>query len=225
MQIQQVKNYSTSKASTNPQFKAVYPVVHWVAETNGSYAPVVSMELTRKLQRILVGVLNHSKKSNCGTVGMFIENYISKCDLDYRRHSIARTFYDKKGGFNNKKFIPFAHLITGEDFVEFNSSFGKAIGEAKSNAPRQKGKPISAELKQVVHNYNLGGWQFVNDKKKKLYDNAGIAYALHTKFQTIRSKTGKIKGYELVDAKFCPEKGAKNPFVRTGIVSVEDLEN
>lgn len=222
MQIQPIQNYSVSKMDKNPQFKAVYPVVHWVAETNGSYAPVMSMELTRKLQRILVGILNHSKKSNHGLVADSTVDYISKCDLDYRRNQMVRTFYNNNGGYD-KKFVPFAHLVTGKSAVDFDNAYGKAIGEAKGNAPRMNGKPISAELKQAVKNYSLGGLRFVNDKNKKLYDSFGIEYGLHTKFQTIRSKTGKIKGYELVDIRFCPEKGEKNPFVRIGLTKAEDL--
>ncbi len=220
MNIQPINLNTYNTKNTN--FKSTYPVVHWVAESNGSYAPVVSMELTKKLQRILVGVLNHSKKNTQGQVGNSIIDYISKCDLDYRRMPIVRTFYDRKGGFD-KKFTPFAHLITGYDAKDFDNCYGKAIGEAKANAPRRNGKPESAELKQAVIDYSLGGQKFVNNKNKKLYDNNGLEYGLHTKFQTIRSKTGKIKGYQLVDVKFCPEKGPKNPFVRTGIVKLEDL--
>lgn len=223
MQIQPLQNYSVSKTNfDNPQFKAVYPVVHWVAESNGSYAPVISMELTRKLQRIIVGVLNHSKKNNFGITGKAVTDYVSKCDLDYRRKSVVRTFYDRNGGFN-KKFIPFAHLITGSDVQNFDNCYGKSIGEAKASAPRKHGKPVSAELKQAVIDYSLGGQKFVNNRNKFLYDNKGVEYGLHTKFQTVRSKTGKIKGYELIDVRFCPEKGESNPFVRTGMVEIEDL--
>lgn len=169
-----------------------------------------------------VGILNHSKKSNHGLVADTTVDYISKCDLDYRRNQMVRTFYNNNGGYD-KKFVPFAHLVTGKSAVDFDNAYGKAIGEAKGNAPRMNGKPISAELKQAVKNYSLGGLRFVNDKNKKLYDSFGIEYGLHTKFQTIRSKTGKIKGYELVDIRFCPEKGEKNPFVRIGLTKAEDL--
>ena len=33
-----------------PNFKATYPVVHWVAETNGSFAPVANLDTIRKLE-------------------------------------------------------------------------------------------------------------------------------------------------------------------------------
>ena len=36
MQISSVNNYQYSK----PQFKSAIPVYHWVAEANGSYAPL-----------------------------------------------------------------------------------------------------------------------------------------------------------------------------------------
>ena len=62
----------------------------------------------------------------------------------------------------------------------------------------------------------FGGLDFVNNPKRKIVDNNGLKYGLHTKFEVVRNKTGKIKGYELVDIKFCPESGEENPFVRTG---------
>lgn len=58
MEIQPTQTYSYS-----PKFQSVYPVYHWVAETNGSYAPVLSNELSKTLNGKLVRVLNTNARS------------------------------------------------------------------------------------------------------------------------------------------------------------------
>ena len=220
MQIQNNVNLSLTKPNNIPTFKAVYPVHHWVAESNGSYAPVVSIELTKKLQRIIVGMLNHSKKIPTN-VSQKANIYISKCDLDYRRMSIVRSFYNKFGGYNKKDnvFRPFSYLITGYDAENFDNEYGRSIGIARRNAPVKQGTSNSAELKQTIQDYTYGGLNYIKDKSKKLYDSEGIEYSLHTKFETVRSKTGRLKGYKLIDLKFCPNEGPNNPFVRTGYIN------
>ena len=42
-----------------------------------------------------------------------------------------------------------------------------------------------------------------------------IPAELHVKFERIRSKTGKPKGYNLVSMKFFPKYGPENPFMLT----------
>ena len=61
MQIQSINNYSVQNKSYNPQFKSVMPVVHWVAETNASYAPEILPEVARKFNENIISRLN--KKS------------------------------------------------------------------------------------------------------------------------------------------------------------------
>lgn len=128
-----------------------------------------------------------------------------------------RSYYNNHGGWS-KKFNPISYLISGSDVEAFDAKYGKAIGVSKSQAPFDGRQKKSAELNEAVRNYAIGGLRFVTDKHKGIYDSTGIGYALHTKFQTIRNKNGKIKGYEFVDLKFCPEEGPENPFVRVGLI-------
>ena len=226
MQIQAINNFTLQHQEKRPQFKKAYPVVHWVGEAKGSYYPVVSSELTEKLQRILVGFLNGSRRLKQNGAGKKAVEYIASEDKDYSKTDIARSYYDKMGGFDKfkKKFLPLAYLITGGDAYLFNQKFGKPLGKAKANAMERDGRRESAELQIARSNYNIGGWTMVNDPNKRKYDDNDNKYALHTMFEIVRGKkSGKIKGFNLVGIKFCPEKGPDNPFVRTGYLRAEDL--
>ena len=219
MQIQAI-NHSNNK-SMKPQFKSAYPVYHWVAEkSGGNYAPAVSHELNKKLQGILVRLFNCTSKLSKTSFGqrMIEKLKLDKAgieDLDYSANPIVRTFNDKNGGWK-KSFIPINYLITGDDVKIFDEQFGKPIGKSLIEAPKLNGIPSSAEYKTAIKDYILGGLGFVNNSERKIADKNGLKYGLHTKFEVVRNKTGKIKGYELVDIKFCPESGEENPFVRTG---------
>ena len=49
----------------------------------------------------------------------------------------------------------------------------------------------------------------MQDNAKQIKDQSGISYILHTKFEIIRNKLGKIKDYKLLDARFLPSNGNK----------------
>lgn len=195
MKIQPTNNYQ----NLNPQFKAAYPVYHWVAETNAGYKPVMDSEITRKLQRTIVSLSNKFKKKDASALSKKVGDYLSKCDIDFRRICFARSFYDRFGGWNKTLDKPKAisYLITGKDALNFDKNF-------------------RTNTKQSIDSYNSIGQDFINSTNKKLYDADGIEYGLHTKFEIIRTKTGKIKEYKLVNMKFCPESGERNPFERLG---------
>ncbi len=223
MQIQSINNYSSQKQQIrNPQFKAAYPVYHWVAEkSGGSYAPAVSNELNKKLQGIIVRLFNQTSKFSKTAHG---EEVIKKLktdelagigDNDYAFNSVVRTFNNKGGGWKGR-FIPINYLITGNDVSLFDEEFGKPIGKSSVLAPKINGVPSSAEYKKAIKDYVLGGLNFVNNSGRKIKDERGVEYGLHTKFEVVRDKHGEVKDYELIDIKFCPETGSENPFVRTG---------
>ena len=216
MQVQSINTYFVNKAESNPQFKASYPVVHWVAETNGSYAPALTMELTKKLHRALISLMNGSK-NNISELEKSAKNYLMRCDIDYRRNKVVRSFYDNNGGWLKGKFDAISYLLTGRDAVEFDNIFGKAIGVARRDSSAMNGRQ-SAELMIAKGNYATNGKNYVQGKNRRLYDANGEPYSLHTKFEIKRNKNGKIKGYELVGIKFCPDNGAENPFVKLGYV-------
>ena len=97
MQIQPTHNYSIRKQNINPQFKSAYPVIHWVAETNGSYAPVLSENLAKKLQKKLLKFLSYDflrkVKSPMWDKAFEAYKYIYNKDRDFASLPIVRSFY------------------------------------------------------------------------------------------------------------------------------------
>ena len=202
-------------------FRSAYPVVHWLAESNGSYAPVMSLELTQKLQRKLVTIMNSSlEKSPVARQNMIssVQKFVSQWDKDYSKLAHVRSFYDKKGGWTGRGFAPFAYLLTGADSMDFEEKLAKPLGELKSQAPKVNGKPCSAELHMALRNYCVNGLDYVKSCAQKFTDADGMRYGVHTKFEIKRNKKGEIKDFEFRGIGFCPESGEKNPFVRLGFV-------
>ena len=193
-------------------FKSAYPVVHWVSETNGSYAPALSLELVKKLQGSLVRVLNKTDKP-LNPVQSKVKEYIKTNDRDYGKFSVVRSFYDRKGA-NGTNFKPIAYMISGKDVDRFNKDLGEEIGRSKGFSIQRIGNPYSAEAKIAIENYMRGGLKFVNNLANRLKGKDSEAYVLHTKFEIERNRAGKIKGYRLVDARFLPEKGKDSPIER-----------
>ncbi len=217
MQIQPINNYSKSKNSNFVNFKATYPVIYWVRESNASFAPAITTDLVKKLQNNFVRVLNGSRKT-LTDMEKRIRQYVSRCDIDYRREPKVRSYYDWQGGFKNNKFESISYLISGRDANIFDSTFGYAMGSAMRQAPKVKGKAQSAELTIALKEYRHNGKGFALSKERRLYDSDGLPYSLHVKAETVRSKTGKLKGYKFIDAKFCPDSGEHNPFVKLGYI-------
>ena len=217
MQIQSLN--SSSIYRQKPTFKASYPVVHWLAETNGSYAPVLSEELTKTLPGKLVRILNNgliAKKTPLPENVVRAYNYVKSLDTDFQRMSVVRSFYNGEGNLKSDKFEPISYMITGNDVTSFENALAKPIGRSMREAPVLGGKPLSGELNMALGDYWSKGLNFVKNGSKKFVDKDGIPNELHTKFRIIRTKTGKIKGYELVGIKFLPSKGPTNPFERLG---------
>ena len=77
-------------------------------------------------------------------------------------------------------------------------------------------KPYSEETIKALKLYNSKGLEFVKNSAKQIKDENGISYILHTKFEIIRNKLGKIKDYKLLDVRFLPASGKKNPLERLG---------
>ena len=47
MLIHPINTVSKENSRSNQIFKSAYPVIYWIAETNGSYAPVISENLAK----------------------------------------------------------------------------------------------------------------------------------------------------------------------------------
>ena len=215
MHINSIQNYNYKKID-RPQFKAAYPVYHWVAEEGSRhYAVAVSPELNKSLQSKLVRLFNSTSRFANTLLGKELIEKLKATDFGYKFNQVVRSYYNHKGGWDGK-FNAIGYLITGNDVAPFDEKFGKNIGRSASISPKINGKRTSAEYNAATTNYKLGGLNFVTDPKKKIKDSNGVEYGLHTKFEVRRSKTGKIKSYELVDIKFCPETGKDNPFVKLG---------
>lgn len=207
--------FSNSKIS----FKSAYPVVHWVAETNGSYAPVSNLQLVKKLQGKIIRVLNKplaETKKPMQSSEQSLRAYIGSCDTNYRNTPVVRSFYNRVEG-NPERFTPVSYIISGNDVDTFNNNFAKTIGEAKSRSRALLQKSYSVETVEAIRHYNRGGLNFVKNESRQIKDGKGIKYILHTKFEIIRNKLGKIKDYRFIDAKFLPASGTRNPLEKLNV--------
>ncbi len=204
------------------QFKSGFPVVHWVRETNGSYAPAFSRDLNEKLQRSVVRLLNSNvekAKPEKRSLIEYVKKVVSASDSDFARIPFARSFYNHHGGWNGQKFHPFGYILTGRHAEYMSEIFGKPIGRAKADAPRRDGNiSDTAEVNIALGDYFKIGINFVKRLASNFKPDGKKSCGLHTKFEIIRTRTGKIKEYRLIDVKFCPEEGVENPFVRTGYI-------
>ncbi len=205
---------STNYCNTN--FKSTYPVVHWVAEVNGSFAPVSNLELVKKLQGKLVRVLNKplaESKKPLNPVEQKIRAYIGTTDADYRNIPHVRSFYNRIAN-NLQKFTSVSYIISGTDVGIFEEYLAKNIGRKRAQAQELYNHPYSEKTISAVNLYNRKGLDFVKYDGSQIKDENNIAYILHTKFEIIRNKLGKIKDYKLLDVRFLPSMGAKNPLER-----------
>lgn len=208
MQIQSVSN--KLPLQQNPQFKAAYPVYHWVANAEGKYSPVVTQDLTRSLHRKLVGFLNRSYRSDKPSMLSKMEQvvgYLSRNDEDFRKMPTVRSYYSHKPEDVRQEKEAISYLITGSDVKAFEDEYAKSIGRYKADAP------FSAELNRALGDYKHRGMNFITNLSKK-FQKKGQRQALHTKFVEVRNKKGKIIDYRLVDIRFCPAQGEENPLVK-----------
>ena len=195
-----------------PNFKSTFPVTHWVAETNGSYAPIANLQLIKKLQSKLIRTLNKPLSDSKKAFDIKEQNlraYLGRCDVSYRNTPRVRSFYNRtENGVNN--FSPISYMITGNDVDIFEDTLAKNIGRYKGKAKEILQKPYSPEAIEAIRLYNREGLKFVKNKSKQIVDKNGLMYMLHTKFEIIRNKAGKIKDYRFVDARFLPIKNKTN---------------
>lgn len=208
MQISPALSYSYSHK--NPQFRSVYPVQHWILGADGKFSPVVTQDLTRTLQRKLIGFLNKTirlKNINQYSVMERVTQYLAQNDNSYSVQPLVRSYYSHKPDEIKQKNNAVSYLITGADVEVFDDQYGKNIGRFKADAP------FSAELKSALEDYNLRGMNYVVSRSKN-FKKDGVKSALNTKFQEIRNKKGKVVEYRLMDIKFCPAEGDGNPLVR-----------
>ena len=197
-------------------FRSVYPVYHWVAEAGGSYGPSVTESLNRKLNAKIVEYMNKTKivkSEETNILTKKVREYMQKFDTQFRHFSFARSFYSDKGGLVASKMQPISYIATADDAEYLDNVLGRAIGRAKK---RGMSTISTAEQNIATGNYWRLGQQHVEKRAKKFVDKSGMQYGLHTKFEVVRNKDGEIKRYKLIDVRFLPEYGEKNPFVKLG---------
>ena len=198
-----------------PNFKATYPVVHWVAETNGSFAPVANLDTIKKLQGKLVRALNKTRydKTPTAKIAKPIQSYIRTKDADYNKVPRVRSFYNRVAKYD-QAFEPASYIISGADVKNFEENLAKNIGRAKSRARELFNAPHSFEAIEAIELYNNKGLEYVKKDSKQIKDENGIPQILHTKFEIVRNRLGKITDFKLLDIRFLPAKGNKNPLER-----------
>ena len=139
--------------------------------------------------------------------------YISARDKDYERYPFARGFNNEKGGEKGNRFEPISYIITGNDAEIFEANYGKPIGETKAKLKALGYNPSkTAELQQKLSDYWTMGLDFSKKRAKDFKPKNNEPYELHVEVERQRSNTGKPLGYRILDMKFCPRKGPKNPF-------------
>lgn len=208
MKILQTNNYQQAN------FKSTFPVVHWVAEASGSYAPVSNIKLAKQLQSKIVRALNKpltESKKEMKVSEQNLRAYLGRCDIDYRNQPQVRSFYNRaEANVNGDSAI--VYMITGKDIEPFEELFAKNIGIAKNEGIKNLNTPYSPEAKTAIDLYNRNGLDFVNNSQLRIKDKNSLTYVLHTKFEIIRNRLGKVKGFRFIDARFLPEKGPESPF-------------
>lgn len=193
-------------------FKSTYPVVHWVAESNGSFAPVANLDIIKKLQGKLVRALNKTKNDKRPTakIAKPVQNYIKANDADYLKEPHVRSFYNRVAKYD-QAFEPASYIISGADVKDFEETLAKNIGREKKRAKEFLNFPYSYETLQALHLYNNNGLAYVKNDAKQIKDENGIPQILHTKFEVVRNKLGNVTDFKLLDIRFLPSKGEGNP--------------
>lgn len=231
-----MKIHAYNSTINSQNFKASYPVVYWVAEANGSYAPLVNKKYVEAFHEKFVSTLNDgilipkeikelAKKRDKNATkkeieelkkiidipGQILRAFIGASDKDYRncysKKGKVRSFYDKISS-NVNDFLPVSYVLSGNSVPDFVDKYCKPIGRAY----RESGGIESEKVKKAKQNYHSGGLSYVNNYKRRIVDNKGRRQVLHTKFQITRNEEGEIIGYRYIDARFLPEFGPESPF-------------
>lgn len=224
MQISAINN--NYQNVNNPQFKSAYPVRYWVAEaTGGKYAPALTRDLSKFLNTKIVEMLNKPlcqivskiERLEAEKIGLKripvklerdieklsiikrVKNFIANRDAAYVREPFVRSFNAEKDQINSQN-EPISYLITGADAHYFIETFGKPIGVVKAELENKYG---AAEIEQKLADYWTKGYTYVKNVSKNYCKN-GEPLELHVKLDTVRTKTGTIKDYKVVDMTFLP---------------------
>ena len=224
MNIQPIISNNYSNRKNEQSFKAVYPVYHWHKVDSG-YFTALNMNDVKKYQKMLTRLLNQLKPNNKeqgdNSIMQQIVNYVAEKDKDYKKCPIVRSYYNYNGGIKNDwrgeicKIEPMVYIITGQDAVDFENNYGKAIGYARQQINNPE---TERQGKCALHNanmdYSYGGQAFVKEKNGKFIDaESKEPLELHT----IIVKDAKGKKDSLLKVGIFSINEERNPFVKKGI--------
>ena len=122
-----------------------------------------------------------------------------------KSNQYVRSFYNRvKGMLDGRYYL--TYMISGKDIKPFEDDLAKNIGKAKHESKSLTDNVYSEVTKDAIDSYNQNGLEFVNDPNYRLKSKTtGMTYILRANFEAVRNKSGKIKDYKFVDAKFVPE--------------------
>lgn len=122
-----------------------------------------------------------------------------------KSNQYVRSFYNRvKGMLDGRYYL--TYMISGKDIKPFEDDLAKNIGKAKHESLSVADTAYSEVTKDAIDSYNQNGLEFVNDPNYRLKSKTtGMTYILRANFEAIKNKSGKIKDYKFIDAKFVPE--------------------
>ena len=119
----------------------------------------------------------------------------------------VRSFYNRKKGLLDGRYY-LAYMISGKDLIPFKNLV-KDIGNTKHDAKGinlEEAPELQEAIDAAVEKYVTKGLEFVNDKERRLASKTnGMTYVLQSNFEPVLNKSGKIKDYKFISAKFVPE--------------------
>lgn len=238
MKVCAINNSQYQPKQNQPSFKSTFPVVHWIAEVNGSYAPACG-DLAEAFHEKIVSYLNKklltpkevkelTKKKRKLDVNTFVQkkelNQIEKLKeiidipAQYLRAylnscDVSYRLTQKMRSFHNR-----FQESSNEYIPIFYYASGEhckklnELGEKIGRAYRESCGKETEKVKQAKTDYYKKGLELMRDYTNCKKDANGARQVLHTKFQIIRNNEGEITGYRYVDARFLPEYGPESPF-------------
>lgn len=242
MQIQPTNNYSRFNNRQSPQFKAAYPIVHWVAETNGSYAPILAKDAAEKLNNRIISMLTANSKEIVEKIAttkeaIKIKESGAKKIIKKSLNQLNRELSELLLTLRVKSYIArtdadYAKKSTARAFYNREGGFkhGKydavatiLTGDDAEFFNREFGRPIGVAraksdvigLEKAIARYWEEGAKFVERKAKEFKKFNGEPAELHVKLEAVRNSAGKIINHNVVDMRFFPKEGPNNPFMLT----------
>ena len=117
----------------------------------------------------------------------------------------VRSFYNREKGLLDGRYYP-TYMISGKDIQPFEQDLAKNIGKTKHEGLSLFDNAHTEEAKEAIDLYNKNGLEYVNDSEHRLKSKTtGMTYILRANFEPIKNKSGKIKDYKFISAKFVPE--------------------